>query len=85
MSERCRPICLSAEDAVELAELLEFLADWIEHNTARADRALIPFVSWGSGYDAADLRADLARFAFLLGGTRSTLVFAHDENKEDDQ
>jgi len=85
MSARCRPICLPAEDAVELAELLEFLADWIEHNTARAERALIPFVSWGSGYDVAGLRADLARFAFLLGGSNPTLVFGHDENEEEDR
>lgn len=84
MSERCRPICVPAEDAVELAELLEFLANWIEH-TSRAGRALIPFVSWGSGYDAAGLRADLARFAFLLGGSNPTLVFGHDQNEEDDR
>lgn len=70
-----RPVRLQAEDAVELAELCEFLADWIEHNHTRAGRALPPFVSWCSGYDAAELRADLRRFAFLLGGTNPRLVF----------
>ncbi len=80
-----RPVCLQAEDAVELAELCEFLADWIEHNTKRADRALIPFVSWFSCYDAAGLQADLRRFAFLLGGSNPTLVFGHDHNEEDEQ
>ena len=80
---RCRPVCLGAEDAVELAELLEFMADWIEHNSHRADRALIPLVSWFSGYDAAGLRADLARFAFALGGSNPALVYGPDEQGDD--
>lgn len=77
-----RAVCLQAEDAVELAELCEFLADWIEHNHTRADRALIPFVSECSGYDTAELRADLRRFAFLLGGTNPRLIFGDEEDDD---
>lgn len=68
-----RPICLQAEDAVEFAELCEFLADWIAHDHQRADRSLTPFVAC-AGYDVGELQADLRRFAFLLGGTNPRLV-----------
>lgn len=85
MSARCRPVHLEAEDAVELAELLEFLADWIAHNAGRADRCLIPLVSWSSGYTAADLAADLRRFAFLLGGSDPRLVYGPDPEEGDER
>lgn len=64
---------LRAEDAVELAELLEFLIDWIEDNYERASRALNLFTAWG--YDIDELRGDLARFVFLLGGDGERFVF----------
>jgi hypothetical protein len=59
-------VSLDAEDAVELGEFLEFLHDWVDSAPAVA-QSLARFVG-SDGYGLEDLRADLARFAFLLGG-----------------
>jgi hypothetical protein len=60
-------IRLNHSDAVELAELLTFLADWLsgsqQHTLADS---LTSFVGH-AGYDIDELRADLHRFVFLLG------------------
>ena len=61
-----RPLSLGAEDAVELAELLEFLHDWIDYSSDALAEWLSRFT--GVGYELTELAADLARFAFLLGG-----------------
>jgi hypothetical protein len=61
------PVELNAEDAVELGELLEFLHDFLGYIPAVLTESLARFVG-GDGYALEDLRADLARFAFLLGG-----------------
>ena len=58
---------LCDDDAVELAEMLEFIHDWTAHIPAIRSESLARFVG-GDGYTLTDLRADLARFAFLLGG-----------------
>lgn len=51
--------------AVELGEMLEFLHDWI---ASCADaRASFRRFTFGL-FTVEELRADLARFAFLLGG-----------------
>jgi len=55
---------LTVEDAVELAELLEFVGDLV--NDAAVDHSLGAFGGAGS---VEVLRADLGRFVFLLGGT----------------
>ena len=65
MSADVGPVVLSAEHAIELGELLEFLGGWFDHAPELAD-ALSGFC--GAGYTVEDLRADVARFAFLLGG-----------------
>jgi hypothetical protein len=59
-------IRLATEDAVELAELLQFVKDWITAD----DQAKVSFAGFvgTSGYDAADLSSDIDRFIFLLGG-----------------
>ncbi|HEY7272785.1 MAG TPA: hypothetical protein VH502_08625 [Actinoplanes sp.] len=57
---------LAAADALELGQLLDFLADWLARPDGRLDDAYAEFV----GHDAADLtdvRDALARYAFLLG------------------
>lgn len=61
---------LRDDDVVELAELLEFLFDWLNHTRARRELDLF------TGYNvrAADVQADLARFVFLLGGSDDPLV-----------
>lgn len=60
-------VCLDVLDALELAELLEFLHDWTWFHTRRAGESLEVFSC--DGYTLDELRADLARFTFLLGGT----------------
>lgn len=56
---------LRDEDAVELAEMLEFLHDWI----ATCPEARASFRKFCLGmFTVEELRAELARFAFLLGG-----------------
>ncbi|MDQ1423507.1 MAG: hypothetical protein QOD72_1005 [Acidimicrobiaceae bacterium] len=53
-------------DAFELGELLEFLGDWLRHDPAAVlDTSLGRFTN--EGYTLDELRADLNRFAFLLG------------------
>jgi hypothetical protein len=57
---------LDTADAVELAELLQFVKEWLTtDNDARASFA--KFVGT-PGYDAAGLCADIDRLSFLLGG-----------------
>ena len=58
---------LELADAVELAELLTFLADWLsgsQHHTLTD--SLATFIGH-PGYDVNDLAAHLHRFVFLLG------------------
>lgn len=61
---KVRPVCIEPEDAVELGELLEFLEHWFASDASLAS-ALDRFV--GGGYGAEELRADLLRFARLIG------------------
>lgn len=70
---------LPGEAAWELGELLEFLCDWIDfdrrdHNDSLA-RSLQRFTTY---YDIDELRADLARFSFLLGGDGARFIFGAD-------
>ena len=62
-----RPVALDAGDAVELGELLEFLAGWLDRDGDRLASSFRGFVD-SDGYDLEALRVDLSRFAFLLGG-----------------
>jgi hypothetical protein len=57
---------LTVDDAVELAELLDFVRDWL--NSPEAERSLEAFGGWGS---SGVRRAEVTRFVFLLGGTSS--------------
>lgn len=76
MSPDVGPVCLRAEDAFELGELLEFLGGWLEDGSDVFVDALACFC--GPGYSLGELRADLARFAFLLGGDGERFVFGDD-------
>jgi hypothetical protein len=60
-------VTLDPSDAAELAETLTFLADWLSstQEQALAD-SLATFVGHPA-YNTGTLRADLHRFAFLLG------------------
>ena len=73
-----RPVCLDAGDAVELGELLEFLAKWLVFDGERLAASFARF-GGGAGYDIDELRADLSRFAFLLGVNDGERLFEGDE------
>ena len=59
---------LDASDAAELAEMLQFLSQWLARDPDRLGASLQDFV----GHPASgirQLREDLERFVFLLGGS----------------
>jgi hypothetical protein len=67
MPEQIHGASLDVAEASELAEMLTFCADWLagpDHDLLAT--SLRRFVGT-DGYGLPALRADLARFAFLLG------------------
>ena len=62
---------LAADDAMELAELLGLLIDWIDSDHDHLPTSLRRFIG-NNAYDTTALRTDLARFQFLLGGDEQT-------------
>ena len=58
---------LDAVDAAELAELLQFLSQWLARDRALLGASLGEFVGHPA-YNVGELRQDLDRFTFLLGG-----------------
>ncbi len=60
---------LDVTDAGELADMLQFLSQWLAGDPARLDASLEQFVRHPA-YGISQLRADLERFVFLLGGKR---------------
>lgn len=76
MSRDVAPVTLRADDAVELAEMLEFLIAWLDATDQRLDLELLRHTV--GGYHLDDLLADLARFAFLLGGAGDRFVHGAD-------
>ena len=74
MPEQIHGPNLSVTEAGELAEMLTFCADWLagpDHDLLAA--SLRRFIG-AEGYDLPALRADLARFAFLLGDDGTRLI-----------
>ena len=71
-------IALDAGDAVELAELLQFLGGWLESDHDNLAESLARFVGCPA-YGPDALREDFARFRFLLGVTDGEGVFIPDE------
>jgi pimeloyl-ACP methyl ester carboxylesterase len=65
-------VTLHALDAVELAELLEFVHDWLGSDNPGVGDSFRRFTA--GGYTLDELRADLARFAFLVGGDGDAFV-----------
>ncbi len=60
-------ITLDTGDAAELAEMLTFLSSWLSGSQKPAlDESFAAFVGH-TAYNTDALRADLHRFAFLLG------------------
>lgn len=65
---------LDIVDAAELAELLQFLTGWIASDPARLAPSLLAFVGHPA-YGLPQLRNDLDRFTFLLGGNDGEPLF----------
>jgi hypothetical protein len=61
-------LSLDASDAAELAEMLQFLTQWLTADGAHLAASLAKFLG-STAYDTGQLRADLERFTFLLGGS----------------
>ena len=59
---------LDAAAGAELAEMLQFLSRWLARDPARLAASLAQFVGHPA-YGLAQLRGDLERFVFLLGGS----------------
>lgn len=70
-------ITLDLVDAMELGQLLAFLTDWLGADRQALEPSLRGFVGH-AGYDLDELRADLHRFAFLIGDTDGEELFGLD-------
>jgi len=65
---------LDVTDAAELAEMLQILTGWLARDPARLGASLEQFV--GHPADGLpQLREDLERFVFLLGGSDGEPLF----------
>jgi hypothetical protein len=69
---------LDAGDAIELAELLQFLGDWLESDRDNLAESLARFAG-STAYGPGSLREDRARFRFLLGVTDGEGLFTPGE------
>jgi hypothetical protein len=67
---------LDASDAAELAETLQFLSQWLARDPGRLGPSLEDFVGHPA-YGISQLRQDLERFVFLLGGSDGEPLFGH--------
>ena len=65
---------LNAADAAELAEMLQFLTQWLARDPGRLGALLAEFVGHPA-YNVGQLRQDLERFVFLLGGGDGEALF----------
>jgi hypothetical protein len=65
---------LDVTDAAELAEMLQFLSQWLGRDPARLGASLEDFVGHPA-YGITQLRGDLERFVFLLGGSDGEPLF----------
>jgi hypothetical protein len=67
---------LDVVDAAELAELLQFLSRWLARDRGCLSASLGEFVGHPA-YNVGELRQDLDRFTFLLGGDDGESLFGH--------
>lgn len=65
---------LDLADAAELAEMLQFLSQWLTRDPGRLGPSLEEFVGHPA-YGIRQLREDLERFTFLLGGSDGEPLF----------
>jgi hypothetical protein len=69
---------LDTGDAIELAELLQFLSGWLARDPGRLGASLADYVGHPA-YGTTQLRQDLDRFVFLLGGDDGESLFGPDQ------
>ena len=69
---------LDAADAGEHTEMLQFLSDWLTRDPGRLGASLADFVGHPA-YGLDQLRGDLQRFVFLLGGSDGQALFGLDQ------
>ncbi|MEU7838361.1 MULTISPECIES: hypothetical protein [unclassified Nonomuraea] len=67
-------ISLDTADAIELAELLAFIGDWLTADPDRLSQSLLAYIGHPD-YGLEALHSDLDRFAFLLAGDDGENVF----------
>ena len=65
---------LDLADAIELAELLQFLRDWLDTDHDHLNTSLQTFVG-NPAYTCNQPRLDLDRLTFLLGGNDGEPLF----------
>ena len=65
---------LDATDAAELADMLQFLSQWLAYDPAHLAASLEQFTSHPA-YSLDELRSDAERFVFLLGGSDGEPLF----------
>jgi hypothetical protein len=65
---------LDVTDAAELAEMLQFLSQWLARDPGHLAASLAEFVGHPD-YGLDELRGDLERFVFLLGGSEGEQLF----------
>jgi hypothetical protein len=65
---------LDATDAAELAEMLQFVSQWLAQDPGRLGVSLEQFAGHPA-YGLSELRNDLERFVFLLGGSDGEQLF----------
>ena len=71
---------LEGSYGAELVELLGSVRDWLGGPGSEALATSLARFVGSEGYDLAQLRADLARFRFLLGGEDGHLLFGEDDD-----
>lgn len=71
-------ISLDTTDAIELAELLQLIARWLATDPERLAASLLAYIGHPA-YGPDALRADLERFAFLLGGNDGEHFFGQEQ------
>jgi hypothetical protein len=73
-------VTLDASDAAELAEMLSFLGQWLARDPARLGASLEEFAG-NPAYGIQQLRDDLDRFIFLLGGSNGEQFLTGDHGQ----
>lgn len=72
------PFQLVAEDAVELGAMLGFIAGWLAAERVGLEDSLRRFVGTAT-YGVEELRNDVVRFEFQLGGGDGTAFLGNDQ------